>query len=112
MAFSRFDKERILVTGGAGFIGSHLCERLLEEGNSVLCLDNYFTGQKRNIFHLLNNPYFDSMRHDLVNPVYESKFPYLVQGLRHDPLQDLSREWHNKGPWSPFQGLPDSRRPI
>jgi len=62
--------KRILVTGGAGFIGSHLCERLLKEGNEVLCLDNYFTGSKRNIYHLLENPYFELIRHDVTAPYY------------------------------------------
>jgi len=62
--------KRILVTGGAGFIGSHLCERLLGEGNEVLCLDNYFTGSKTNIAHLLENPYFELIRHDVTTPYY------------------------------------------
>jgi UDP-glucuronate decarboxylase len=62
--------KRILVTGGAGFIGSHLCERLLGEGNEVLCLDNYFTGSKTNITHLLENPYFELIRHDVTTPYY------------------------------------------
>ena len=62
--------KRILVTGGAGFIGSHLCERLLGEGNEVLCLDNYFTGSKTNIVHLLENPYFELIRHDVTTPYY------------------------------------------
>ena len=62
--------KRILVTGGAGFIGSHLCERLLNEGNEVLCLDNLFTGSKDNIRHLLTNPYFEFMRHDVVEPLF------------------------------------------
>jgi UDP-glucuronate decarboxylase len=62
--------KQILVTGGAGFIGSHLCERLLREGNSVICLDNYFTGDKRNIVHLLDNPYFELVRHDVTFPYY------------------------------------------
>lgn len=62
--------KRILVTGGAGFIGSHLCERLLSEGNDVLCLDNYFTGSKENIAHLLGNPYFELVRHDVTAPFY------------------------------------------
>jgi len=63
-------KKKVLVTGGAGFVGSHLCERLLQEGNDVVCLDNYFTGQKQNIVHLLNNPYFELIRHDVTNPFY------------------------------------------
>jgi len=62
--------KRILVTGGAGFIGSHLCERLLGEGNEVLCLDNYFTGSKKNIAHLLQNPYFELIRHDVTTPYF------------------------------------------
>ena len=60
--------KRILVTGGAGFIGSHLCERLLNEGNDVICLDNFFTGSKRNIIHLLDNKYFELVRHDIIDP--------------------------------------------
>jgi len=62
--------KRILVTGGAGFIGSHLCERLLNEGNDVICIDNYFTGSKNNIVHLLSNPYFELVRHDITTPYY------------------------------------------
>ncbi|MBR5983333.1 MAG: SDR family oxidoreductase [Bacteroidales bacterium] len=62
--------KKILVTGGAGFIGSHLCERLLNEGNEVICLDNYFTGSKNNIIHLLDNPYFELIRHDVTMPFF------------------------------------------
>jgi UDP-glucuronate decarboxylase len=62
--------KKILVTGGAGFIGSHLCERLLNEGNEVICLDNYFTGSKQNIIHLLDNPYFELVRHDVTEPYF------------------------------------------
>ena len=62
--------KRVLVTGGAGFIGSHLCERLLNDGNDVICLDNYFTDKKKNIVHLLNNPYFELVRHDVTTPYY------------------------------------------
>lgn len=62
--------KRILVTGGAGFIGSHLCERLLREGNEVTCLDNYFTGSKQNIIHLMDNPFFELVRHDVTHPYY------------------------------------------
>ncbi len=66
----RHDQKRILVTGGAGFLGSHLCDRLIQEGHDVLCLDNFFTGAKRNIFHLLENPNFELIRHDLAFPVF------------------------------------------
>jgi UDP-glucuronate decarboxylase len=59
-----------LVTGGAGFLGSHLCERLLASGKGVLCVDNYFTGSRDNILHLLENPYFEVMRHDITVPLY------------------------------------------
>jgi UDP-glucuronate decarboxylase len=59
-----------LVTGGAGFIGSHLCDRLIHEGNDVICVDNLFTGRKNNIRHLLNNPYFEFIRHDITEPLY------------------------------------------
>ncbi|MDX8339967.1 UDP-glucuronic acid decarboxylase family protein [Draconibacterium sp. IB214405] len=62
--------KRILVTGGAGFVGSHLCERLLNDGNEVICLDNYFTGKKQKIIHLLDNPYFELVRHDITQPFY------------------------------------------
>jgi UDP-glucuronate decarboxylase len=62
--------KKILVTGGAGFVGSHLCKRLLNEGNEVICLDNYFTGDKKNIVELLDNPYFEMVRHDITEPYY------------------------------------------
>ena len=62
--------KRILVTGGAGFVGSHLCERLLKEGNEVICLDNYFTGNKKNIIHLMENPFFEIVRHDITESYY------------------------------------------
>ncbi|MCD8136884.1 MAG: SDR family oxidoreductase [Parabacteroides gordonii] len=62
--------KQILVTGGAGFIGSHLCERLLKDGNNVICMDNYFTGRKQNVIHLLDNPYFELVRHDVTFPYY------------------------------------------
>jgi UDP-glucuronate decarboxylase len=62
--------KRILITGGAGFLGSHLCERLLAEEQEVLCLDNFFTGSKDNIRHLLGNPHFECIRHDIINPIY------------------------------------------
>ena len=62
--------KKILVTGGSGFIGSHLCERLLKEGNEVICLDNFFTGQKKNVVHLLSNPFFELVRHDVTQPYF------------------------------------------
>ncbi|OGP78451.1 MAG: NAD-dependent dehydratase [Deltaproteobacteria bacterium RBG_16_49_23] len=64
------DQVRILVTGGAGFLGSHLCERLLKEGHDLLCVDNFYTGSKRNINHLLDHPYFELLRHDITFPLY------------------------------------------
>jgi len=63
-------RKKVLVTGGAGFVGSHLCERLLKDGHEVVCLDNYFTGQKQNIVHLLGNPYFELIRHDVTMPFF------------------------------------------
>ncbi len=62
--------KRILVTGGAGFIGSHLCDRLIRDGHDVICLDNYFTGSKGNIEHLMDHPYFELVRHDVTHPFY------------------------------------------
>jgi len=62
--------KRILVTGGAGFIGSHLCERLLNDGNEVICLDNFYTGSRKNIVHLIKHPYFELIRHDIIQPFY------------------------------------------
>ncbi|MHC1705182.1 MAG: UDP-glucuronic acid decarboxylase family protein [Tenuifilaceae bacterium] len=62
--------KRVLVTGGAGFLGSHLCERLLHEGNDVICVDNFFTGNKQNVVHLLDNPYFELVRHDVTTPYF------------------------------------------
>jgi UDP-glucuronate decarboxylase len=63
-------KKKVLVTGGAGFLGSHLCERLLNDGHEVICLDNYFTGQKQNIVSLLDNPFFELIRHDVTMPFF------------------------------------------
>lgn len=62
--------DRILITGGSGFVGSHLCERLINDGNEVICLDNYFTGSKKNIKHLINHPHFELVRHDIIEPYY------------------------------------------
>ena len=87
-------KKRILVTGGVGFIGSHLCERLLNEGNEVICVDNFFTGSKQNIVHLLNNPYFEVVRHDItfslyieVDETYNLAYPESPIYYQFDPVQ-------------------------
>jgi UDP-glucuronate decarboxylase len=70
MPIRPLSKKRILVTGGAGFIGSHLCERLLNDNHEVICVDNFYTSRKDNIAHLLSNPYFELMRHDITFPIY------------------------------------------
>lgn len=87
-------KKRILVTGGAGFLGSHLCERLVKEGNDVICADNFFTGDKKNIEHLLNNPYFELLRHDVTLPlfievdeIYNLACPASPPHYQFDPIQ-------------------------
>ena len=87
-------RKRILVTGGAGFLGSHLCERLLNEGNDVICLDNFFTGDKRNIEHLLANHYFELIRHDVSEPIalevdeiYNLACPASPPYYQFDPVQ-------------------------
>jgi len=88
--------KKILVTVGAGFLGSHLCERLLEEGNEVICVDNYFTGQKRNVVHLLNHPYFELVRHDVTFPffvevdeIYNLACPASPVHYQHDAIQTV-----------------------
>ncbi len=88
--------KRILVTGGAGFVGSHLCERLLNEGNDVISLDNYFTGEKRNIAHLMNNPYFEVVRHDIIHPyfvevdeIYNLACPASPIHYQHNPIKTM-----------------------
>ncbi|WP_428742470.1 UDP-glucuronic acid decarboxylase family protein [Tenacibaculum sp.] len=88
--------KKILVTGGAGFIGSHLCERLLDEGNEVICLDNYFTGSKKNILHLLENPFFELVRHDVTEPyyaeideIYNLACPASPIHYQHDPIKTI-----------------------
>ncbi len=89
--------KRILVTGGSGFIGSHLCERLLNEGHEVISLDNYFTGSKKNILHLVNNPYFEMVRHDITEPyyaevdeVYNLACPASPIHYQHDPIKTIN----------------------
>ena len=65
----KFMSKTILVTGGAGFIGSHLCEKLIEQGNYVTCLDNFFTGSKKNVEHLIGDKHFELIRHDIIEPI-------------------------------------------
>ena len=93
--------KRILVTGGAGFLGSHLCERLLAEGNEVLCLDNFFTGSKHNIAHLASKPYFEIIRHDITFPlyvevdqIYNLACPASPVHYQHDPVQTTKTSVH------------------
>jgi UDP-glucuronate decarboxylase len=92
---------RSLVTGGAGFLGSHLCERLLKEKNDVICLDNFFTGQKRNIEHLIGNPYFELVRHDVTFPyyteidrIYNFACPASPPHYQYDPIQTTKTSVH------------------
>lgn len=93
--------KRVLVTGGAGFLGSHLCERLLSDGHDVLCVDNYFTGSKDNISHLLPNPHFELMRHDVTFPlyvevdeIYNLACPASPVHYQHDPVQTTKTSVH------------------
>lgn len=93
--------KKVLVTGGAGFLGSHLCERLLDAGDEVLCVDNYFTGSKRNIASLLDNPLFELMRHDVTFPlyvevdeIYNLACPASPVHYQHDPVQTTKTSVH------------------
>ncbi|KSR48700.1 MULTISPECIES: UDP-glucuronic acid decarboxylase family protein [Pseudomonas aeruginosa group] len=93
--------KRVMVTGGAGFLGSHLCERLLDAGNEVLCVDNFFTGSKRNIAHLMTNPYFELIRHDVTFPLYVEvdeifnlACPASPVHYQFDPVQTLKTSVH------------------
>jgi UDP-glucuronate decarboxylase len=87
---------RILITGGAGFLGSHLCERLLREGNEIICLDNFFTGRKANIAHLLGDPHFELVRHDVTEPfkfevdqIYNLACPASPPHYQHNPIKTI-----------------------
>lgn len=93
--------KRILVTGGAGFLDSHLCERLLEQGHDVLCVDNFFTGRKQNVLHLMDNHHFEFMRHDVTFPlyvevdeIYNLACPASPVHYQHDPVQTTKTSVH------------------
>lgn len=96
-----YHEKRVLVTGGAGFLGSHLCERLLSEGSDVICVDNYFTGTRRNIRHLLDNNRFELIRHDVTFPLYievdeifNLACPASPIHYQHDPVQTTKTSVH------------------
>ena len=96
-----YDRKRVLVTGGAGFLGSHLCERLLNEGDEVLCVDNFFTGRRTNIAHLIGNPRFELLRHDVTFPlfvevdeIYNLACPASPVHYQHDPVQTTKTSVH------------------
>ncbi|SMF41402.1 UDP-glucuronate decarboxylase [Azospirillum oryzae] len=95
------NRKRVLVTGGAGFLGSHLCDRLLAAGNDVLCVDNFFTGSRDNVLHLLDNPHFELMRHDVTFPlyvevdeIYNLACPASPIHYQHDPVQTTKTSVH------------------
>jgi UDP-glucuronate decarboxylase len=101
MALDYFKIKRILVTGGAGFLGSHLCERLLADGHDVLCVDNFFTGTRQNVLHLLGNPRFELLRHDITFPlyvevdqIYNLACPASPIHYQHDPIQTTKTSVH------------------
>src|SRR3990167_2387989 len=96
-----FDQKKILVTGGAGFLGSHLCEALLAQGHEVLCVDNLYTGNKVNIYHLLQNPRFEFLRHDITFPlyietdeIYNLACPASPIHYQYDPIQTTKTSVH------------------
>jgi UDP-glucuronate decarboxylase len=98
---SNYKRKRVLVSGGAGFLGSHLCDRLIAEGNDVLCVDNFFTGSKDNISHLLASPFFELVRHDVTFPlyvevdeIYNLACPASPVHYQHDPVQTTKTSVH------------------
>lgn len=101
MRKTNFDNKRVLVTGGAGFLGSHLCERLLQDGCEVICVDNFFTSRKKNIAHLMENPYFELVRHDVTFPlylevdeIYNLACPASPIHYQFDPVQTVKTSVH------------------
>jgi UDP-glucuronate decarboxylase len=101
MARAYSEQKRVLVTGGAGFLGSHLCDRLIESGHDVLCVDNFYTGTRRNIAHLLGHPAFEVMRHDITFPlfvevdqIYNLACPASPIHYQHDPIQTTKTSVH------------------
>jgi UDP-glucuronate decarboxylase len=98
---NKWDNKRVLVTGGAGFLGSHLCERLIDAGDEVLCVDNFFTGRRANIAHLLEHPHFELQRHDVTFPlyveideIYNLACPASPIHYQHDPVQTTKTSVH------------------
>lgn len=94
-------RKQVLVTGGAGFVGAHLCERLVQKGHDVICVDNFFTGTKDNVLHLLDNPHFEMMRHDVTFPlyvevdeIYNLACPASPIHYQHDPVQTTKTSVH------------------
>lgn len=101
MRFAKFSAPRVLVTGGAGFLGSHLCERLLADGCEVLCVDNFFTGRRANVAHLISNPLFEILRHDVTFPlfvevdqIYNLACPASPIHYQYDPVQTTKTSVH------------------
>ena len=101
MTKKEIDSKRIIVTGGAGFIGSNLCDRLINEGHEILCVDNFFSGRKENIAHLLDNPNFEHIRHDITFPLYleadiifHLACPASPVHYAHDPVQTVKTNVH------------------
>jgi UDP-glucuronate decarboxylase len=101
MVRNYFQQKRVLVTGGAGFLGSHLCDRLIEAGHEVVCVDNFYTGTRRNIQHLLQNPSFEVLRHDITFPlfvevdqIYNLACPASPIHYQHDPIQTTKTSVH------------------
>jgi UDP-glucuronate decarboxylase len=101
MGGAAVQKQRVLVTGGSGFLGSHLCERLIAEGHEVLCVDNFYTGRRQNVAHLLANPHFELMRHDVTLPlyvevdqIYNLACPASPVHYQTDPVQTLKTSVH------------------